>query len=149
MCIRDRFLDCVYQLLYQFPSLFEFNGRFLTSIAFHSYSLLYGTFIGNCEKERRSLELVKQTVSLWTELNSKEQFKNPLYDTSCPLVNPKDFYCDTSAARFKLWKEFYLRWSVPETEYEKKRVGRIRGAECVSQQECNGDNGNDADAGEV
>lgn len=115
-----QFLDCVYQLLYQFPSLFEFNGCFLTNIAFHAYSLLYGTFIGNCERERRSLDLARQTVSLWTELNGKEQFKNPLYDTGCPLVSPKDFYCDASAARFKLWREFYLRWSVPETGYERR-----------------------------
>ena len=104
----------MHQLLYQFPSLFEFNENFLVSIAFHSYSLLYGTFIGNCEKDKKKLDITRQTISLWTELNShKELYKNVLYDTRCSLVDPNEFYVETTAVRIRLWEEFYLRWSIP------------------------------------
>ncbi|MEQ2188665.1 hypothetical protein GOODEAATRI_017321, partial [Goodea atripinnis] len=53
--VIDQFLECVWQLSEQFPCAFEFNERFLIAVHTHVYSCQYGTFLGNCEKERRDI----------------------------------------------------------------------------------------------
>jgi myotubularin-related protein 1/2 len=47
-----QFIDCVWQLLQQFPTQFEFNERFLFTILEHVYSCRFGTFLCNSDKER-------------------------------------------------------------------------------------------------
>ena len=41
-----QWLDCVHQLLRQFPHAFEYNERFLLAVHEHSTSGLFGTFLG-------------------------------------------------------------------------------------------------------
>ena len=53
--VFTQFLDCVWQLTEQFPCSFQFNERFLLTIFDHAYSCQFGTFIGNCEKDRVDL----------------------------------------------------------------------------------------------
>lgn len=53
--VIDQFLECVWQLSEQFPCAFEFNERFLIAIHNHVYSSQFGTFLGNCQKERRDM----------------------------------------------------------------------------------------------
>lgn len=84
-----QFLECVRQLLRQFPERFEFNECFLRTIHHHLYSCQFGTFLYNCERERRYGEdrMVpsERTASLWDFLNSSpqvEEHKNPLFDSS-------------------------------------------------------------------
>lgn len=48
-----QFLDTVYQLMRKNPTAFEFNERFLIYINEHVYSMIYGTFLGNCDKDRK------------------------------------------------------------------------------------------------
>ncbi|RXN25496.1 myotubularin-related 7-like isoform X1 [Labeo rohita] len=57
--VMDQFLECVWQLMQQFPCAFEFNERFLIQLHTHIYSCQYGNFIGNCQKERRDLRFWK------------------------------------------------------------------------------------------
>jgi len=64
-------LDAVHQIQRQFPFDFEFNEEFLLFLADHSFSLLFGTFIGNCEKQRVDLELREHTESIWSYLLGK------------------------------------------------------------------------------
>ena len=45
-----QWLDCMHQLLFQFPNQFEFNLKFLNFLSMHIYSGLYGTFLLNSEK---------------------------------------------------------------------------------------------------
>ena len=40
-----QFLDCVHQLHNQFPHAFEFNLKFLSDLAYYSYTTIFGTFI--------------------------------------------------------------------------------------------------------
>ena len=78
-----QFLDCVHQLYKQHECCFEFNLQFLETIARHSCSGWYNTFLGNCEKERRhrrasatsrdSSEPVAPLESLWDMLLRNEQ----------------------------------------------------------------------------
>ncbi|VDP60675.1 unnamed protein product [Heligmosomoides polygyrus] len=51
--VFSQFLDCVHQVMRQRPRAFQFNDRYLIDIHEHVYSCQYGTFIGNCEKDRK------------------------------------------------------------------------------------------------
>jgi len=45
-----QWLDCIHQLIYQYPSAFEFNIDLLVYLADHIHSCVYGTFMFNNEK---------------------------------------------------------------------------------------------------
>lgn len=108
------FLDCVYQIASQFPSLLEFNSDFLKEIAFHSQSLLFGTFLCSSEKERKLLNVREKTPSLWSYLNSrKECFVNPFYQTEAVLIDSSQIYVYPIQMRLKTWEELHLRWLMP------------------------------------
>lgn len=65
------FLDCVWQILRQFPCSFEFNERFLIMLFEHAYASQFGTFLGNNENERlvRMLALKPLNIGLyWTKI---------------------------------------------------------------------------------
>jgi hypothetical protein len=47
-----QFLDCMYQLVSQYPHYFEFNTRYLLVIADNIFSCRFGNFLHNCEAER-------------------------------------------------------------------------------------------------
>eukprot|EP00003_Mantamonas_plastica_P029268 TRINITY_DN68_c0_g1_i10.p1 TRINITY_DN68_c0_g1~~TRINITY_DN68_c0_g1_i10.p1 ORF type:complete len:1216 (-),score=382.55 TRINITY_DN68_c0_g1_i10:437-4084(-) len=64
-----QFMDCVHQLLGQFPTAFEFNENFLIAILDHLYSCQFGTFLCNCERERNELGMRSKTVSVWSCIN--------------------------------------------------------------------------------
>ena len=53
--VFTQFLDATWQLMQQFHQYFQFNERFLLAIHDHVYSCQFGTFIGNCERERVNL----------------------------------------------------------------------------------------------
>uniref|UniRef100_A0A7M4FV07 phosphatidylinositol-3,5-bisphosphate 3-phosphatase n=1 Tax=Crocodylus porosus TaxID=8502 RepID=A0A7M4FV07_CROPO len=98
-----QFIDCVWQMTRQFPAAFEFNELFLVTILDHLYSCLFGTFLFNCEQER-----VKQTVSLWSYVNSQlDDFTNPFY------VNYEHhvLYPVASLNYLELWVNYYVRWN--------------------------------------
>ena len=79
--IFHQFLDATYQLLYQHPTRFEFNERFLRRLLYHLYSCQYGTFLHNNEKERVEARVRERTRSVWDYfLARKEQFINEQYD---------------------------------------------------------------------
>lgn len=56
--IIDQFLECLWQLMEQFPCAFQYNERSLITIHNHVYSCQYGNFIGNCQRERIELQWV-------------------------------------------------------------------------------------------
>ncbi|XP_053474854.1 myotubularin-related protein 7b isoform X2 [Ictalurus furcatus] len=105
--VMDQFLECVWQLMEQFPCAFEFNERFLLQLHTHVHSCQYGNFIGNSQRERRDLRIQERTHSLWPCLwEKRSEFINPLYRSDHsqtqgvlrPLTTP---YC------FKFWKGMY------------------------------------------
>ena len=76
-----QFLDAVWQLTHQYPTLFEFGESFLMLIAKEVYRCKYGTFISGSEKQRLELSLPFRTQSLWGFLHSHiEIYKNPVFD---------------------------------------------------------------------
>ena len=79
--VFHQFLDATYQLLYQYPTRFEFNERFLRRLLYHLYSCQYGTFLYNNERERVESGVEEKTRSVWDYfLSRREQFLNPKYD---------------------------------------------------------------------
>ncbi|BCS23816.1 phosphatidylinositol-3-phosphatase YMR1 [Aspergillus puulaauensis] len=80
--VFHQFLDATYQLLYQYPSRFEFNERFLRRLLYHLYSCQYGTFLYNSEKERVEGKAKERTRSVWDYfLARRDLFVNPKYES--------------------------------------------------------------------
>jgi myotubularin-related protein 6/7/8 len=86
----------------------QFNERFLITIQEHVYSCQYGTFIGNCEKQREELNLKNQTYSLWGYLVAhNDEFVNPIYERSTnrdvlrPQIVPQNI---------RFWRGLYCRF---------------------------------------
>ena len=50
--IFTQFLECVWQMMVQFPTAFQFNEQLLLTLHDHLHSCQFGTFLGNCERER-------------------------------------------------------------------------------------------------
>ncbi|KAL8587614.1 hypothetical protein ACOMHN_045303 [Nucella lapillus] len=105
-----QFLECVWQLTQQFPCAFQFNERFLLTIFDHAYSCQFGTFIGNCEKDRLDLRLSERTYSLWGYLSRhKPEYINPLFkkehEVTHPVLEPS-----TSPQCIRFWRGMYNRF---------------------------------------
>ena len=104
-----QFIDCVWQMINQFPSAFEFNENFLITILDHLYSCLFGTFLCNSEKERQKEDLKIKTVSLWSYINANlQKFINPLYSNSS---NQHVLFPVASLKKMLLWTSYYCRWN--------------------------------------
>jgi hypothetical protein len=102
-----QFLDCIYQLMYQFPNEFEFNSEFLLFIAKNYNVNLFGTFMFNNEEERVKSKAKETTPSVWTYLlNNKEQYTNPSYDSK---NTRKIIYPNYAYYSYKLWTAYYMR----------------------------------------
>jgi len=117
-----QFLDCVYQITEQFPTAFEFNESFLCEVAYHSFSAKFGTFLCNCERQRASVNLRTNTVSLWSYTNSQiEKFKNVLFSSTQDILIP-----DESVIKLKVWEGLYMHWTVKKSEGKKQLEELIR-----------------------
>ncbi|KAM4042307.1 myotubularin-related protein 9 [Anomaloglossus baeobatrachus] len=103
------FLDCVWQILRQFPCSFEFNERFLVTLFEHAYASQFGTFLGNNEFERNKLKLKQKTLSLWSWVNQPNElhrFTNPLYEANGLVIWPS-----VAPQSLLLWEGVFLRWN--------------------------------------
>lgn len=93
--VFHQFLDCVWQLHRQFPQRFEFSPALLCELHHHLYSCQFGTFLYNCERDRRKPDngkapVAQRTVSMWNAVLSDEvrsKWLNPQYDRG--LDDPK------------------------------------------------------------
>ncbi|XP_015599450.1 myotubularin-related protein 6 isoform X2 [Cephus cinctus] len=110
--IFTQFIDATYQLLKQSPTSFQFNELFLLTLHDHVHSCQYGTFVGNCEKDRQILRLSEKTYSLWGYIaNHANEYLNPLYSfsknnlESARVLQPK-----LSAQSIVFWSGLYCRF---------------------------------------
>lgn len=98
-----QWLDCVWQLVSKFPCHFEFNTRMLLAIADNLFSWCvacrvctgagailnhalacsrFGTFLANCERERRSAHHHAKTRSVFAYLLERRNlFTSPFYNS--------------------------------------------------------------------
>ncbi|XP_071515135.1 phosphatidylinositol-3,5-bisphosphate 3-phosphatase MTMR6 isoform X2 [Panulirus ornatus] len=106
--IFTQFIDCVWQLQQILPSAFEFNERYLLVLHDHVYSSQFGTFIGNCQKDRVDLRLAERTYSLWGYMRCHEsEHRNPLYrrDSTADVLRLN--LCPQS---IRFWRGMYNRF---------------------------------------
>ncbi|GMF07411.1 unnamed protein product [Ambrosiozyma monospora] len=57
----------------QEPDEFEYNERFLRRLVYHLYSCQYGTFLYDCEREKKQLQLEIKTRSVWDYFKSRKR----------------------------------------------------------------------------
>ncbi|TKS76058.1 Myotubularin-related protein 9 [Collichthys lucidus] len=103
------FLDCVWQILRQFPCSFEFSESFLVLLFEHAYASQFGTFLGNSTAERAKLSLPEKTVSLWSWVNRPQELErltNPLYEANSLVIWPS-----VAPQSLLLWEGVFLRWN--------------------------------------
>ena len=109
--VFHQFLDATYQLLYQHPTRFEFNERFLKRLLYHLYSCQYGTFLYNNEKERVEASVQEKTRSVWDYfLSRKEQFLNDKYDdTTDDNIRGQERLIFPKQGEVRWWNELFGR----------------------------------------
>eukprot|EP00794_Sanderia_malayensis_P007201 gene7201-8007_t len=106
--IFSQFLDCVWQLTQQFPTAFQFNERFLLTIHTHVYSCQFGTFLGNCCKEREESRLSEKTYSLWGFMwQHISEYINPFYNEGQHAI----LIPSTAPQRIRFWRGLYTRFN--------------------------------------
>jgi len=75
-----QFLDCVYQIVNQYPECFEFNTKYLLVLSEHVYSSRFGTMLCDTERERELVAGIRQrTHSLWDYLDERDDLVNPSF----------------------------------------------------------------------
>lgn len=108
------FLDCLWQLLHLFPKMFEYNDNLLICIADSLLCCKFGTFLCDCEADRKKMRLEKNSLSLWEYIdNEHECFVNDLY-ALCPIEERgKPILPHVSAVvrQVTLWDSYYLRYA--------------------------------------
>eukprot|EP00736_Rhodelphis_marinus_P008607 Rmarinus@m.16032 len=113
-------LDCVYQLMVQFPTAFEFNVDFLVQLADALYECRYLDFLFDSERERE--ETLKKAnlgenetgpdspvpVSFFDACERKATlFVNPMYRQEVVLLSP---HCLCGVGALTLWREYFFRF---------------------------------------
>ena len=105
-----QWIDCVYQIIQQFPCAFEFTEEFLLCIVDHHLSCCYGTFLYNSEWERRARNLASNTTSLWSDLIGRNNEKPELYNERYNLeTTDRILYPACSMRNLSVWKNLWLR----------------------------------------
>ncbi|XP_072164266.1 phosphatidylinositol-3,5-bisphosphate 3-phosphatase MTMR4-like [Diadema setosum] len=100
-----QWLDCIHQLLRQYPTSFEFNETFLVKLVQHTYSCLFGTFLCNTLKARLKNSLKERTCSVWSLLAVEgNKYTNFLYDPKMDKV----LYPSSNVRDLDLWIDVYL-----------------------------------------
>ncbi|PWN52361.1 phosphatases II [Violaceomyces palustris] len=99
--VFHQYLDCVFQIMRQYPQRFEFNEDYLVEVFRVANECKHGTFLLDCERERlkpldvegRAKEPIwKRTLSAWDYLLSEEvkaRFRNERYDVELDDRDPK------------------------------------------------------------
>lgn len=81
-----QFLDCVFQIVNQYPDYFEFNTKYLLLISEHIYSCRFGTLLCDTEREREVVASIRQrTYCLWEHLEACPDLVNTNFSHSDSL----------------------------------------------------------------
>lgn len=104
-----QFLDWVYQLVEQFPTVFQYNSNLLQFLAVNIYSCKFGSFIMDNQwlRDKFQDKLSENSTSIWTYVNDHcAEFLNPFYSPIPHRIEPN---CDITSIMF--WKEHFLAWA--------------------------------------
>lgn len=126
------FLDCVYQIYYQFPCSFEFNEDFLALLFKHACASQFGTFLGDSVKERKELDIPKKTVSFWSYLNRAsiiQEYINPAFEPNSNVIWPSVAPQSIVSIKFRPFRCLKvllgsLEWTVSQMDRRPKNGSR-------------------------
>lgn len=77
-CVFTLWIDCIWQTMRQFPTIFEFNEDLLLALLDHVYSCRFRSFLYNSFLERNNH--LSDTLDIWSWLEQKyDSFLNPSY----------------------------------------------------------------------
>ncbi|CAE6525514.1 unnamed protein product [Rhizoctonia solani] len=113
--VFHQFLESLWQILRQFPTRFEYNEDFLLKVHYHLNSCQFGTFLFNCERERRVAEGnqptgEQQTHSAWDWFEAnRSQWLNPDYDPSSNIPTRDTSVLIPDAKDVRFWYRLYGR----------------------------------------
>ncbi|XP_044738070.1 myotubularin-related protein 10-B isoform X2 [Chrysoperla carnea] len=117
------FLDCVWQLLQQYPCAFEFTETYLTTVWDSAHISIFDTFLFDSERRRlmatedKSNPITLRSVWDWNEQFSEKDialFRNPLFDsTYVQRIQP-----ECKVLFLEIWALCYFRW-IPHLEIPK------------------------------
>ncbi|XP_063237676.1 myotubularin-related protein 10-B [Bacillus rossius redtenbacheri] len=111
------FLDCVWQLLDQCPSWFEFTETYLTTLWDSAQMTVFDTFLFDCERDRTlaanepNNPMILRSVWDWGEQFLEKDialFYSPLFvpsERDLTLVPVR-----TGPPHMSVWKQCYFRW---------------------------------------
>lgn len=107
MCVCAEFLDCIYQLMQQFPDAFQLNEWFLIRLTDYLYDNSCNNFLYNSVQEREAAHgNVPLGVSCWTLLRQNEaEFLNPIYSPDSHGV-----LAISLNAPLTVWVSYLKRW---------------------------------------
>lgn len=102
-----QFLDCIHQIMNQYPTAFEFNMDFLKDLAYHAYTGTFGTFLCDNQLDRAKHNLKGRTVSIWSYiLDQEHMFRNPFY-----IHNPQVVLVNSLPCNMRFWREHFLQYA--------------------------------------
>ncbi|PSN49432.1 Myotubularin-related protein 10-B [Blattella germanica] len=112
------FLDCIWQLLQQFPAAFEFTETYLTTLWDSAHVSIFETFLFDCERDRVSASndpnnpLILRSIWDWGELFPEHDtafFINPIYE-ACSHQYKKILSAKGGLSSLDIWRQCYFRW---------------------------------------
>jgi len=112
------FLDCMWQLLQQFPAAFEFTETYLTTLWDSAHISVFETFLFDCEHDRTKAatdsnnRLELRSVWDWGEQFQEQDialFTNPLYK-ACSHSKSKQLVPQGGLSSLGIWRQCYFRW---------------------------------------
>lgn len=113
------FLDCVWQLIRQYPTAFNFSETYLTSLWDSTFLTIFDTFLFDCEHDRYVAETGQEQLPLrpvwdWSQQFSEKDvalFCNPLFeDAFTERLRPLH-----GLSSLEIWQQCYFRW-LPDLE---------------------------------
>jgi len=108
-------LDCVWQLSRQFPTILQFNESFLLALLDQLYSCRFGSFLSNSFIERNKHH--GETLAVWSWVEARAgDYLNPHYERYTegpvlPSTNPKNIV---------LWEGYFQRFDVSVLPFNPK-----------------------------
>eukprot|EP00299_Pterocystis_sp_00344_P007199 c2218_g1_i2.p2 GENE.c2218_g1_i2~~c2218_g1_i2.p2 ORF type:complete len:193 (-),score=39.24 c2218_g1_i2:29-607(-) len=97
-----QFIDCVWQLMMQNPTQFQFNDHLLVYLLDALYSCQFSDFLAENDQERVKKGL-RHFPSVWKQINAEKD----LYVSHAYIPTDDVLVCDMSALQF--WADYYLR----------------------------------------
>jgi len=101
-----QFLEIVAMMMRKYPNAFEFQPKLLTDLAVESVCPTTGTFLYNCEKERRQYNPGKTRTSF---LRYVLEHRDEYYNTTQQIAKYDLVKTKFDVTEYGIWRDYYLR----------------------------------------